>query len=235
MLKSKKKEKENLETVQYFYRLLTSRITNKDILEYIMEQIKYGADNNTIAFHNENEIIVREKNFNETFRLTIGDSTIETEEVKWKGRATITKKIEFDGPITTVTEAEHNRITTDNTITSFERVVKVKKYQDDELIYEREFLSRTSSNETSNYANDKETFINKNNAVRKITSIAENEDSMYKTDVEYYKTDGFDAPPFDTSKQTHTVYMYGMSSTTKEEFDAFMTEYNKSYTYKKAQ
>lgn len=235
MLKSKKKEKENLETVQYFYRLLTSRITNKDILEYIMEQIKYGADNNTIAFHSENEIIVREKNFNETFRLTIGDSTIETEEVKWKGRATVTKKIEFDGAITTVTEAEHNRITTDNTITSFERVVKVKKYQDDELIYEREFLSRTSSNETSNYANDKETFINKNNAVRKITSIAENEDSMYKTDVEYYKTDNFDAPPFDTSKQTHTVYMYGMNSATKDEFDEFMKNYNKSYTYKKAQ
>ena len=58
---------------------------------------------------------------------------------------------------------------------------------------------------------------------------------MYKTDVEYYKTDSFDAPPFDTSKQTHTVYMYGMSNTTKEEYDAFIAEYDKSYTYKKAQ
>ena len=228
-------KEQQLWLVKHFYTRLKERITDTSILESIMEQIKNGVDNNKVDFYSEDSIMIKEKKGIEYFRLTIEDSTIEFEQTKWEGRSTVNTKIEFDGPTTTVTEAEHNRITTNNLITSFERNVKIKKYQNDELCYEREFTSRTTSNETSNYANDKETFINKDKqAVRKSTSIAENEDSMYKTDVEYYQTDSFDAPPFDTSKQTHTVYMYGMSQTTKEEFDEFMKNYNQSHTLKKA-
>lgn len=236
MFKSKKKEKENLETVQYFYRLLSSRIANKDILEYIMEQLKYGADNNTIAMHTENEIIIREKNFNESFHLIVKDASIETEEVKWQGRSTVTKKIEFDNDIITVTSTEHNRIVTGDVYSTFERVTTIETYKDNELCHKRVVESSTSANGTANYATDTETYIKADkSAVQRHISVCEDEDDVHSTHIVYRKTNSYDAPPFDTSKQTHTVYMYGMSNTTKEEYDAFIAEYDKSYTYKKAQ
>ena len=235
MFNKRKKQKENLETVQYFYRLLSSRIENKDILEYIMEQIKYGADNNTIAMHNEKEIIITAKHMTESFRLLVSDSSIETEEVKWNGRATITKKIEFDNDLVTVTSTEHNRITTDDVFSTFERITTIETYKDNDLAYKRVVESSTSAHGTANYATDTETYIKKDrSAVQRHISICEDEEDVHSTHIVYRKTNFYDAPPFDTSKQTHTVYMYGMGNATKEEYDAFIAEYDKSFTYKKA-
>lgn len=236
MFNSKRKQKDNLETVQYFYHLLSSRITNKDILEYIMEQLKYGADNNTIVLHNENEILIKDAYKEEGFHLIVKDAFIETEETKWEGRSTITKKVEFDNDLITVTSSEHNRIVSGNVYSTFERTTTVETYKDNELCYKRVVVSSTSAEGTANYATDTETYIKKDrSAVQRHISICEDEDDVHSTHILYSKTNSYDAPPFDTSKQTHTVYMYGMSNTTKEVFDQFIAEYDKSYTFKKAQ
>lgn len=236
MFKSKKKQKENLETVQYFYHLLSSRIPNRDILEYIMEQLKYGADNYTIEFHNENEIIIRSVSFKECFHLIVGDSTIETEEIKWEGRSTVTKKIEFDNDIVTVTSTEHDRITTDDVYSTFERTTTIETYKNSELCHKRIVKSSTSAHGDDNYATDTETFIKEDkSAVQRRITICEDDDNINRTHIAYSKTDFYDAPPFDTSKQTHTLYMYGMGPATYEEYNQFIEEFNKSHTLKKAQ
>ena len=235
MFNSKKKQKENLQTVQYFYRLLQSRITNKDLLEYFMDQINYGCENNSICSYSENEILIRYKNDPEYFHLIIKDASIYSEEIKWEGRSTVTKNIEFDNDVITVTSTEHNRITKDDVYCTFEKTKKIETYENGELCHKRVIVSSTSAEGISNYATDTETYIKKDrSAVERYISICEDDEDVHSTQIRYSKTNFYDVPPFDTSKQTHSVYMYGMSSATKEEYDQFVSEYDKTYTYKKA-
>ena len=236
MFNKRKKQKENLETVQYFYELLRARIANKDILEYMMEQIKNGADNDRIKLHNDNEIIIRDDNFkNFFFRLHVGESTIDIEEIKWEGRATVTKKIEFDGEKVIVTSIEHDRITKDDVYSRFERKKTIETYSNNELCHKRVIVSSTSAEGMSNYATDTETYILPDrSAVERHISISEDETSPESTHIRYSKTNFYDVPPYDTSKQTHTVYIYGMGTATQEEFEEYKELVTKRHTLKKA-
>ena len=234
MFNTQRKQRENYQLVQYFYHLLKSKLKNQPILEDIMSELKYGADKNQIVSHTDSSILIKNKKGNEQFYLVVGDYTIEYELIKWEGRCTETKTIEFDGDIITVTSTEHNRVTTDGQYSTFEKIKKIETYDNDELSYKREIHSSTSAQGISNYATDSETFINKDKvAVERRITISEDDESEYSTSINYLKSSYYDVAPFDTSKQTKSVYMYGMGYCTQEEYEEFIKNFNESHTLKK--
>lgn len=231
------KKKNDLNQIKILYKILEEKISNKDILDYILGKIYLAAEDNNIKYINETGVFILDKKTNDTFLVSIEEKQIRTEYTCWNNRHVEKKLISFEEDKIVLNEFETDKIVSSNEkeLLSIERRQSTKVYRENQLSYKHTFESSTSlkSEDYDSYSKEVETHIDETKkAVEKTTTVGDFE-SFYKTETTYAKTDFLDTPPFNSRFQNKGIYIYGMSTCTKEEYDEFINNLNNSYDIKK--
>lgn len=227
--------KNNTQKIALALTYLNEKLTNQELYDYIIEKISEATTEKEMKLEfTKNSIKITEKKNNDKFQITFEPSIIDfskitTEYECWNNSHKEQKKISFEQDRTKVKEIEATvYVTETEQINSIQKRVKEKEYLSNQLIYSHKFESETSIDISKNRCGSTEEIIyilpNKS-AVKMICTTGE-EDYFGQEGINYYKTEYCDEPNFNTREQNKGIYGYGMSNSTNEEFQEFITLWN---------
>lgn len=230
MFKSKNNNK-YIEYIDSLIEQLRNTLHNSEQLDCIIGKLRYAKQNIT-QFNitiNGNSFYAYNKDNQDSFSLEITDTDIIISLTYWNNHHHETRAIKYDGPITVVRKDEttHYIMSGTEEPSSTLRKQKVEVYKDNEILYIREYSSETSAklDSLTSLSTISETYINdQREAIKKTINIGD-ENAFSKTGVEYFFTPNFEAPPFNDTSCKQKVFMYGMSTTSEEFYNSFLSQF----------
>lgn len=235
----KSKLREDLKVVDNLYSELDDKINNRELFNVIEANLHNPIEKGYyIEYASTSEVSLKSRRSNaDMFHILITPNVyniqaIAIKHVYFDGRAEdeIVAQFNRDEKRVIVTKKEIGK-TIDpkkSEVVEITNKTTINSYIDDLLRYTYEYKIGTTFRLKNNYSDAtlEETFIGVNgSAVKRSAHITEDDFFKDPATITYYETDNYDAPPFENRYQGGT-YIVGMNVTTKEVFDAFVSNNN---------
>lgn len=233
------------ENVNNLYEVLNASIENRELFSIIEPYLFNPTENDRyIETCSSNELCIKSKNSNnDIFHLLITPDLDSIENISIKiifydGRHeedTIVQFTEDEGKIVVTKKVVEKIVQGKNLeVVAIRNKTTIKTYIDNQLRYDYEYETETNFKLNNNSAKStlSETYVDLNgNAVKRVALITNYDFFKDPATITYYETNNYEAPPFN-NRRAGGVYKIGMSVTTKEVFDDFISSQNNKLVLK---
>lgn len=206
---------------------LQEKIYNTELLDYIVEKIKYFYQEHSISYLDSHKLVAANQKNNDNFSLEFNDDEIIVYYSCWNNHYREHLIIKPANDFVIVRKEKTIDYQTSISLPPFTtRSFKTEIYYQNELFYVKETSSTIEPNIESLTGSSTitETFINsERKAVQKITSEKNNTDEPR---VKYLSTDSYQSAPYDTRNYSPSTFENKMNSINEATFQAFVDNMN---------
>lgn len=213
--------------------IIKEQLKNNELRDYILDNLCNFISNKDAIYigKKSNEINIKLKKSTDIFLLGLypdidNFDRIEIECSHWDRKSIEKKIIHYEDNIINVEELVLDKCVyaNDNELAEISQKRKIRKYQDDILIYQYDYSSSICNKIDSlrNSASESEMYIKGFEAVKKENIVKQEDAFGLNNGTVYSATDYFDAPYFDSSKNDKRVYVYAMHGISENEYNQFL-------------
>lgn len=194
---------------------IKDRITNKGLLDEFLKKLT-KIKKESIVFINDNEVQSIDKTTNQTIRIFITENEIVLEFINGNYQEKI--QIQFDGDTIIVTNA--NVIKDTKKTTTLERKVYQEIYHNNDLIFKKEYQSKTTSDldEPFNHTYFSELYINEDKEAAKRTIIIKD---RQEPKITYTKSSLYDVS-YNNVESNEPNNISALKATNQDDYDNFL-------------
>ena len=224
---TKKKKSESIDNI---LNIINIGLKNNELYDYITNKYRNITSSKCSYYDFFNGITIFDKESCDSFTIYFSPSienytSISTRYTCWEGARTELKNILYMENTICVREINLTKYSdTNNLLDSIKKESSKRIYKDNQLIFMQQFESATYIDERdfSSYSKEEITHITpEKKAVQKITCVGDIK-SFHPTGTEYFITNYYDEPPFNTREENNILYQTGMKKCTEEEYQEFI-------------
>lgn len=213
--------------------IIKDQLKNNELRDYILDNLCNFIYNKNAIYvgQNGNELNIRLKKSTDTFLLGFypdiyNFDTIEIECSHWDRKLIEKKVIHYEDNVISIEELVLDKCVScdNNELAEISQKRKIRKYQDDILIYQYDYSSSICNKIDSrrNSTSESETYISGCQAVKKENIVKQADAFGLNNGTIYSATNYFDVPYFDSTKNNKRVYVYAMHGISENEYNQFL-------------